>query len=62
MAMVTWNTHTRTLFNVLNPGDADDLYGISTANAAVTFDLLAKSSNWQAVVPYAKRSLPVGPK
>ena len=54
MALVTWNKQTRTLFKALNPGDVVNLYAITTANAAATFDLLAHSSNWMELAPHAK--------
>ena len=46
MALVTWNEHTRALFKAVNPIDTFNLYAITTATAAVTFDALAHSSNW----------------
>ena len=54
MALVTWNKQTRALFKALNPVVTIDLYAITTANAAVTFDVLAHSSNWMELVPGAK--------
>ena len=51
MALVTWNKQTRALFKSLNGVDTLDLYGITTPNAAVTFDLLAHSSNWMELAP-----------
>ena len=54
MALVTWNKQTRALFKALNPGHAVDLYAITTANAAVTFDVLARSSDWMELVPHEK--------
>lgn len=46
MALVTWNEQTRALFKAVNPIDTFNLYAITTATAAVTFDSLANSSNW----------------
>ena len=54
MALVTWNKQTRSLFKALNAADTVDLYAITGANAAVTFDVLAHSSNWMELAPPEK--------
>lgn len=46
MALVAWNKQTKRLFKTLNMIGTADLYAITTANAAVSFCLLAQSSNW----------------
>lgn len=46
MALVTWNEQTRALFKTVNQINTPDLYAITTASAAATFDALANSSNW----------------
>ena len=51
MALVTWNKQTRALFKALHPCDAIDLYAIATDNAAVTFNVLAQSSDWMELSP-----------
>ena len=51
MALVTWNKQTRALFKALHPCDAVDLYAITTDNAAVTFNVLAQSSDWIELSP-----------
>lgn len=51
MALVTWNKQTRALFKALNPCDAVDLYALTTDNAAVTFNVLARSSDWVELSP-----------
>ena len=45
MALVNWDRQTRALFKALNSVETADLYAITTANAAVTFDVLANSSD-----------------
>ena len=54
MALVSWNKQTRSLFKALNAIDTADLYAITTINAAVSFDLLAQSSNWTELTPHTK--------
>ena len=54
MALVNWNRQTRALFKALNSVETADLYAITTANAAVTFDVLANSSDWTELAPNAK--------
>ena len=51
MALVSWNKQTRSLFKALNPIDTVDLYAITTANAAVTFHVLANSPDWMELTP-----------
>ena len=48
---VTWNKQTRALFKALNTVDTVDLYAITTDHAAVTFDVLARSSDWVERTP-----------
>lgn len=54
MALVSWNKQTRALFKALNPVGTVDLYAVTPANAAVTFDVLARSSDWVELTPPAK--------
>ncbi|MDO9402772.1 MAG: BLUF domain-containing protein [Polaromonas sp.] len=49
MALVTWDDQTRAIFEAFNGQIQPDLHAIDPLNAAVTFEALARSSNWLEV-------------
>ena len=49
MALMTWDEQTKAIFGAFNNQAEADLHAIDPQHAAVTFETLARSSNWQEV-------------